>query len=203
MNDFPKIHLSPFEEQLVTDPGWLLTKNAVLEKIKLLLASLQDGQNEILLGMKDLLPAEVLTPAPKISRGENYLGLPWMVLDYPRYFDRDNLFAVRTMFWWGNFFSTTLLLSGRHKAKYCDRIAGEWDLLRNDEFYISHNLSAWDHHFESDNYTPLQEMDELQFRQHLQTHSFIKLAKKISLKNWDTLDISLLANFNRLIKIIS
>ncbi|MCG2614714.1 hypothetical protein LZZ85_10500 [Terrimonas sp. NA20] len=203
MNDSPKIQLSRFEEQLVTDSSWLLTKNAVLEKIKLMLASLQDGQNEILLGVKDRLPAEVLQPSPKISRGENYLGLPWMVLDHPRYFDRDNLFAVRTMFWWGNFFSTTLLLSGRHKDRYRERIADEWDMLRNDEFYISHNLSAWDHHFENDNYTALREMDELQFRQHLQTHSFIKLAKKISLENWDTLDISLLANFNRLIKTIA
>lgn len=203
MNDSPKIQLSPFEEQLVTDSGWLLTKNAVLEKIKLLLASLQDGQNDILKDAKDALPAEVLIPSPKISRGENYLGLPWMVLDYPRYFNRDHLFAIRTMFWWGNFFSTTLLLSGTHKDRFIHRIAENWEVLRNDEFYISHNSSAWDHHFEKDNYTALQEMSEAQFLQHLQSHPFIKLAKKISLKNWDTLDKDLLATFNRLIKIIS
>ncbi len=202
MNDSPKIHLSPFEQQLVTDSTWLLTKNAVLEKIKALLASLQDEQNEILTAAKGSLPPEVLTPSPKISRGENYLGLPWMVLDYPRYFDRDNLFAIRTMFWWGNFFSTTLLLSGVHKERFCNRITEEWEVLRNDEFHISHNSSAWDHHFESNNYTALQEMNQLQFRQHLQTHPFIKLAKKISLQNWDTLDKDLLAIFNRLIKII-
>jgi hypothetical protein len=203
MNDSPKIQLSPFEEQLVTDSSWLLTKNAVLEKIKLLLASLQDGQNEILNASKEALPPEVLIPSPKISRGENYLGLPWMVLDHPRYFDRDNLFAIRTMFWWGNFFSITLLLSGAHKDRYCNLIIQNWEVLRNDEFYISHNSSAWDHHFESNNYTALQEMDQVQFLQHMKTHPFIKLAKKISLENWDTLDKDLLAIFNRLIKIIS
>ncbi len=168
----------------------------MLEKIKVMLASLQDGQYEMLQGAKDLLPAEVLIPSPKISRGENYLGLPWMVLDYPRYFDRDNLFAVRTMFWWGNFFSTTLLLSGRHKARYCDRIAGEWDMLRNDEFYISHNLSAWEHHFESANYTPLQNLLKDEFASLVSTHSFLKLAKKRPLEDLSTMDQQLITDFS-------
>jgi hypothetical protein len=51
----------------------------------------------------------------KISRGENYQLLPYIILDYPSYFSRNNIFAVRTMFWWGNFFSITLHLSGDHK----------------------------------------------------------------------------------------
>jgi len=36
--------------------------------------------------------------APKISKGENYEGLPWVILDFPRYFDKENVFAIRCFF---------------------------------------------------------------------------------------------------------
>ncbi len=35
------------------------------------------------------------------------------MLDYPRAFGRDSIFACRTFFWWGRFFSLTLHLAGR------------------------------------------------------------------------------------------
>ena len=54
----------------------------------------------------------IVQSTPKIAKGENYLQLPYVLLDYPRCFDKENIFAIRTMFWWGNFFSITLHLSG-------------------------------------------------------------------------------------------
>jgi len=60
--------------------------------------------------------------SPKISRGENYLGLPYLVLDYPRLFRPDAVLAIRTFFWWGHFFSSTLQLSGGYKTEFLSRL---------------------------------------------------------------------------------
>lgn len=203
MNDSPKIQLSPFEQQLVTNYEWLLTKNAILEKIKGLLASLQDRQQQQLFDDAAVLPAEVLDSSAKISRGENYLGLPYLILDQPRYFDKENTFAIRTMFWWGHFFSSTLQLSGIYKEKYLPQLAASFEQLQQEDFYISHSSSQWDHHFGKDNYTSLHELDTTQFTQLLQTHPFIKLAKKISLDEWDTIEETLQETFRLLIRSLS
>ncbi len=199
MNDSSKIQLSPFEQQLITNYEWLLTKNGILEKIKGALGALQQRQQEVLQNAGSFLPPEVLTVSAKISRGENYLGLPYMVLDYPRYFDRENIFAVRTMFWWGHFFSCTLQLSGIYKERYMPGIIAAFDQLQSENFYISHNSSQWDHHFGEDNYTALQGLNIVQFNNHLQSHPFIKMAKKISLDNWDTIDKKLFDTYRLLI----
>ena len=103
-----KIQLLPAEMELVSSPGIILTKNAILQKIKSFFEEIQVKQMDILKDYSTGLPAEVVKISPKISRGENYKGLPWLVLDNPRYFQHNNIFAIRTMFWWGNFFSITL-----------------------------------------------------------------------------------------------
>jgi hypothetical protein len=99
-----KIQFLPAEIELVSSPDIILTKNAILQKIKSFLEGFQLKQQDIIQRYLSHLPEEVLKISPKISRGENYKGLPWLVLDNPRYFQHNNIFAIRTMFWWGKFF---------------------------------------------------------------------------------------------------
>ena len=70
----------------------------------------------------DRLPAEVAEISPKISKGENYNGLPYVMFDYPRFFTKENVFAVRTFFWWANYFSVTLHLKGEYKEMFAETI---------------------------------------------------------------------------------
>ena len=58
------------------------------------------------------LPEAVIQSSPKITRGENYQLLPYVILDYPRCFQKEQVFAIRTMFWWGKGISITLHVSG-------------------------------------------------------------------------------------------
>src|SRR5688572_33352065 len=116
------LHFSEQEMDLYTDTGIILTKNAILQKLKIFLEELQLRQKEIIKSYLEGFPSEVLKISSKVSKGENYKGLPWLVLDYPRHFEPGNIFAIRTLFWWGNFFSTTLHLSGRYKNKFGDKI---------------------------------------------------------------------------------
>lgn len=48
----------------------------------------------------------------KISKGENYQDMPYMVLDCPFLMHQKDLLFFRTMFWWGHYFSLNLLIKG-------------------------------------------------------------------------------------------
>src|SRR5437762_7300116 len=100
MKDHSKIQLSLFEMDLVNNAGWILTKNGIIQKAKQLLLGLQEKQQVYLQLQSSSISAEVLRPSAKISKGENYHGLPYLILDFPRFFEHKDIFAIRTMFWW-------------------------------------------------------------------------------------------------------
>ena len=129
--DATKIRLSAEEAALIMNADIILTKNRILEKVKALLLVIQEDQQHYL-SSNNLLPDLVQIIPPKISKGENYNGLPYLVLDHPRYFDKENMYAIRSMFWWGNFFSTTLLLSGEYKARLEQRFIDNYETLKQD-----------------------------------------------------------------------
>src|SRR5437868_2887523 len=130
-----KIHLSSNEMELVTNAEWILTKNGIMDKARWLLESLQVQMKDYL-GNQPGIADTTVYGTPKISRGENYQGLPYLVLDYPRVFNKSNILAIRTMFWWGNFFSTTLHLAGHYKELSERKILSGTDLLKHHNFYL-------------------------------------------------------------------
>ena len=201
--DSTKIRLSPEEAALVTRADWILTKNNILQKIKQLLATIQTEQQHIIESYSPFFSEEILNKSPKISKGENYKGLPWLVLDYPRYFNKENAFAIRTFFWWGNFFSCTLHLSGNYKKKYQEKIIRSFDSLKTKDFSICINDDQWEHHFETTNYLPLQYVTAFGFEETISKRPFIKLSKKIPLEEWNEAENKLLEIFSQLINPIA
>lgn len=183
---------------MVGRADWILTKNRIIQKTQHLLAFLQEEQYR-LLQRGTLLPESLINSSAKISKGENYKGLPYLVLDYPRYFSKEDIFAMRTFFWWGNFFSATLHLSGGYKKKYEKNIVRSFDLLKANYFFVCINEEQWEHHFDADNYQPLEQCTVSAFEKLIDKKPFIKLAKKISLQQWDDAEKKLLEIFSQLI----
>jgi len=182
--DVAKIQLSAEELSLVQNAGWLLTKNTIIEKV---FALFGDIAHEMRAGFtaRQLLKEEVLAPSPKISKGENYRGLPWVMLDYPRLFNRQDTFAIRTLFWWGNFFSVTLHLKGQYKQQYQQTLLNNLPLLAKHHFYLCVSGDEWRHEFDEDNYTPLTQLNSSDIEKILLTNDFCKLSAKISLPQWN------------------
>ena len=197
--DKAKIRLSPKEAELVGNAEWILTKNKILQKVKLILEELQVLQRQLLLSAPQLLPAEVIAISPKVAKGENYKGLPYLVLDHPRYFGKEDQFAIRTMFWWGNFFSITLHLSGKYKSRYQGKLHDLFDSLKQHDYFIGVSDDQWEHHFEASNYQSLGDIDEKVFAATMNDKRFIKLAKRVSLKQWDDAGELLFASFSQLV----
>lgn len=200
--DAAKVRLSPEEMDLVLNPGWILTKNTVLEKVKEMLGHVQLAYEKELLNNKSLPPGILETP-PKISKGEYYKGLPWLVLDYPRCFNKEDIFTVRTMFWWGNFFSLTLQLSGGFKKMFEEHIIRSMSFFSRTGFFICVNEDQWEHDFEKSNYRLINSLPAEETKAMIRDKAFIKLAARIPLSEWDKVHNVLPALFSGVIKEIS
>ena len=195
-----KIQLLPAEMELVSSPDIILTKNAILQKLKSFLAEVQVKQLNILKDYSAQLPQEVLSTSPKISRGENYKGLPWLVLDNPRHFRHNNIFAIRTMFWWGNFFSITLHLSGNNKSDLLKKILENLSLLTENNFYAYTGLDEWEHDLDPGTYKRLSTLNAEDAEKIFAANNFLKLAIKFPIDSLEAIEDKLLRNYELLVR---
>lgn len=187
---------------MVQNTDLILTKNQIMQKAKLLLEQLQQDFIEYSKDHQNNLPDEVSTSVPKISKGENYLGLPYLILDYPRCFNKENIFAIRTMFWWGNFFSINLHLSGSYKSSYENSAISLYLLLKKEKYFISINQNEWEHHFEKSNYARIDTLSKAAYEKNIRKFSFLKIAYKIPVAKWDEVAEKLTHHFKILIGIV-
>ena len=195
--------LSAKETELVTNSDWILTKNQILQKVKWLLEDIQARHQQFLNNPQVRLPQEVVAISPKISKGENYKGLPYLVLDHPRVFGKQDHFAIRTMFWWGNFFSITLHLAGTYKQDYERKIIESYSLLSDADYFVGVNDDQWEHHFEASNYLSVREMGAESFKANIANKDFVKLAKQFSFMHWENAGDNLFTSFCQLIRLLS
>jgi hypothetical protein len=195
-----KVQFSNTEMELMCNQELILTKNRVVEKVKTLLEEIQNQMMDDCRNNTQLSSTEIFSVTPKISKGENYLGLPYQILDYPRLFRHQDVFAIRTMFWWGNFFSITLHLSGLYKLQYEAKVQAGFKYFANEGYSIGVNEDPWIHHFDEDNYKEIVLLNEKTFGEECTKAHHLKIAKKISLKDAD-LRKQILENWQLLIAV--
>ena len=177
-----KIRLSKVEKELIENKEWILTKHTIINKVYKLFGELNEIYKQV--AAKEEAFSELFKNAGgKISKGENYEGLPYVMLDYPALFSKENIFAIRTLFWWGNFFSITLHVSGE---KYT--LKGDFSKLLNylqeNDFFVCVNEKEWHHSFELSNYVRAKGLDQKKLEQISGKH-FFKISKNIELNKWN------------------
>ena len=200
MNEEAKIQLSYREMELVNNTEWIFTKQLIIEKVYRLLGQLHSAFKKIVDKEKRFLPPVLLNPGGKISKGENYQGLPYVILDYPAIFNKEKIFAIRTMFWWGNFFSISLHLSGENFKKISN-FAESIEFLKEKDFAVSVNETEWHHHFHPSNFVNINELNEDEIKR-LADKNFLKIAKKTELTEWYSASKFLKETFEEIIEFI-
>ncbi|MFL9481665.1 hypothetical protein ACI6Q2_02735 [Chitinophagaceae bacterium LWZ2-11] len=191
-----KIELSPEELHLVTNASFILTKNIIVQKVYTLFGELSESYRSL----TDTYNIQAFEGAlsPKISKGENYEGLPWVMLDQPRLFSNTNVLAIRTFFWWGNFFSITLQLSGESLNRYLPSLKALHKETAGNVWYLCYSEDAWQHHFRADNYKPLHTFGE----DEIMGLKFIKLAQKIPIQQWGGVGLFLQKAYEDILQIL-
>ena len=201
MSDKSKLMLSAEELQLVSATNWILTKRKIIEDVNIFFANFAEDLKVLVMAEKKWLPHAVTSSTPKIAKGENYLQLPYLILDYPRCFDKENVFAIRTMFWWGNFFSITLHVSGEYKHALKETLLKN-ERLTGSQFYIGVNEDQWQHHFEENNFLALGDLTKEQQIKLQAQNDFIKLALKFDLDQWNNMPALLQEGYDKIAGIL-
>jgi hypothetical protein len=194
-----KIQLSQDELLLVQNAEVLLTKNRIIGKVYDMFGLLL-GEVQKLFDSNRSLPPEIFIASPKISKGENYQGLPYVMLDYPRRFGKPDTFAIRTMFWWGNFFSTTVHLKGEYKKQLVPRLKNYLPVLAKHEFFLCIHPDEWRHDFEPDNYMPLNHATNGIVEDSLVKKDFCKISGRIALHEWQEAPARLLTFYEIILR---
>jgi len=200
-----QVKLEIEELSLLRNKELFLRKKQLGVKINELLGQCVESIQAAMMLNSSHLPQELIHSQPKISKGENYLSFPWQILDYPRIFKKEDVFALRTLCWWGNGLGITLHLSGNYADKYNDVLTKNLELLSQNDFYICIHSDPWQHHFESNNIIPIKEFLEgnQSNSSSLNNQGFIKIVKKYSFDNINELEIVVGKTAEILFKILS
>ncbi|MEL6538566.1 MAG: hypothetical protein AAFQ98_24310 [Bacteroidota bacterium] len=168
--------LSPDELECLRDDQFLLTKRKVVEKNVALLYQLQEPLQD----WKYHLPKELKAVASesregKVSIGENYRGLPYQIFDFPRVFKGENTLALRTMIWWGKYFSVVLHLAGEPWQMAQSGIITNVKSFSN--HYVGVGEDPWEHHFDPDNFRSINSIQEEELPR-LRQRGFFKIGQR-------------------------
>lgn len=193
------MELSNKEKIIIYDKEFLITKISIIEKIQKQFERIRRSIRSSIIDSNYIFPHEVDINTGKIFKGENYKLLPYVTLDYPKLFNKDDVFTFRTMFWWGNFFSSTLHISGEYYNRYIDSISKN---IRNHldlNIYVCVNDTPWEYHYDDDNYILLTP-DNLSL---INKSRFIKLSKKFEIEDYKILPTLVNEYFNNCLEILS
>jgi hypothetical protein len=179
-----KIQLSTEEMQLVNNSHWILTKHRIIEKVYNLFGAISQEMQSSMQNFHKILPPEILQLSPKISKGEKYETLPYVVLDYPRCFSKEDVFAIRIFFWWGNYFSISLHLKGKFQKQFAGKIMQAIKNKKFNGYYLS--SSGDEFNFNLDNKNSFLINNTMADSYEPNQYSFFKITNKISLEHWNT-----------------
>ena len=184
-----KVNFSAEERQLMQNAAVILTKNAIIQKIYELFGNCTTAFKQALdaVNQNNL----IYRASPKISRGENYEGLPWVALDFIRIYEKQDILAVRALFWWGNFISLSILIKGIYLEQYGKAVTKQL-ATSNNEWLLCLADNPWEHHLRNDIvlHSNTDKINE---------HDFIKITTKIPLQEWDNFGNILAERFTEII----
>ena len=190
-----KLQFSEQESSIVKDAELILTKNRIIAKLQQVFGGVAAGLQQQIHLCQPPLSEEVTRISPKISKGEQYRELPYVMLDYPRFFSREDVLAIRTFFWWGHYCSVTLHLKGSYLNQYLPML--QKNMVSLEGFRCCTRGDEWNHDLLSNDYVPATETT-------MQTGQmeFLKIGKIQPLENWPEMETNLLKTGKQLLDLL-
>lgn len=116
----------------------------------------------------------------KVSRGENFKGYPYIVLDCPRLYSTDTEVICRTIFRWGHGWSLHFTVQGKTFARIIHSLPVFLDSLSTDwRLYTGENI--WEQDVDSILFVPVLSLSETALSHIINQQGFLKIATQISL----------------------
>ncbi|MDN5211537.1 hypothetical protein QQ020_05730 [Fulvivirgaceae bacterium BMA12] len=177
------------------DTDFLKTKKLIIRRIIALFERIQVDTLDLISHRNLTLPEGVSPKSGKVTRGENYKDLPFVVLDCPRFFDKKNIFAYRSIFWWGNYLSNHFLIKGHYLDRYRDRFLHSRPLIEDEELYLDLSEDPWNHDLTDSNFIRFSALSQSELNEKLKHLDFLKLVWRYELSQWKEFHQASLENF--------
>ena len=186
MADSTKIELSNLELELMKNSLWILTKHSVIDKIALLFSEQVPYINQHFLSVASKFE-EINTSRPKITKGERYQNLPYIILDYPAVFSKQDIFALRTMVLWGSFLSVSLHLSGKYKDFFQENIYRKLQ-ASSDNIFLAIGENQWQHHITPESFLQISNTNNSLIDEYIKNHPYTKITSMFKLEEAKLMD---------------
>lgn len=187
--------------EILEDQEFLKAKKRIIEDITSILQKSEQVLKTFIRSHGFAFPDRTFARAGKISKGENYQDLPYLILDFPRKFSKPSTFAYRTMVWWGNEISFTMHLGGDVLELYYPTIINSLDQLKN--YYLSIHESPWEYHYGTDNYRKISSLTFDQIHTILNEKDFVKISIPHPLKDIKKVPELALEHFKNYLSILN
>lgn len=159
---------------IISDTNYILRKNRLIQSITGMMVDLESKINDP--EVQRMLPNILQGRRGKISKGEQYEGMPWVALDAPAYFDKKSIFAFRHIFIWGHSFSSNLHLSGR----FLDSVnLDALTQLKGNGWWVLTGQNPFVHHYVPELHIPLHQLNDSLVSQ----QGYLKLVQFTSFEN--------------------
>ncbi len=196
------IQFTDEEKEFLQNGHFFDLKYQITGKISNLFSEIEQNLKKTVSQSSYPFDPNVFLKAGKISRGENYNHCPYIVLDYPRLFVKNNIFALRTIFWWGHFYSNSFILSGKSLHENRSRLKDKITELKDTSWLICQYRTPWKLENEPDNYVKLSEIETGSLEKLIENHPFIKISALYSLQEYDKLSENTCFFFKRILDLL-
>ncbi|MCF8254088.1 MAG: hypothetical protein K9H61_09375 [Bacteroidia bacterium] len=157
-------NLNNDEFNFIQDTHYPILKRNAIEKIKAQLFLLGEEMNQ-----------KFDQKGFKISLGENYLEMPYVVLDYPKISGNDFPFLFRTFFWWGHPISYQILVQTEPYKKLIEA----WLTQKEEGVFVWVGENLWDNNWQGNGFVGLNQLNEVQKEMVLNRNWFKLVGTKI------------------------
>ena len=166
------------ELKMITDDIFFKKKDIIFQKI---IKCFNNISNELKkeFSEKDINKYWNFNLAPKISRGEKYNDLPYIVLDYPSYYKKEDICSFRILFLWANQFSCNMVLKGKPLIELQKVIKQKHMFFKKEGYILEYNSTPWKHEIENKAHKS-NELLDYSFRS---KNAYLKISKSLPLIN--------------------
>lgn len=114
-------------------------------------------------------------------KGEHLLNCPYLYLDYPKFFSKEEKFTFRNLFWWGHSFISAWILEGRLLDAYKENLLKHYAILADQGLFILMADTLWEWRNKSELHLEIRKDNFKAVCDALETRAFLKIHRHIAL----------------------
>jgi hypothetical protein len=175
------VNFSSEEADILKEREFFYARKALKDKLRRLFEGLREA---LLPHMEDssrwVAPQGLDSRFGHLASGEYYQDLPYVYLDFPKHFSKQEIFAFRWMAWWGHHFFFAFISQGPCMETHRERLLQGWDQYCQAGLFLGLSEDLWDWRAEPGLVSPVVPATKEAASRLLGKHPFLKLLRVIA-----------------------